>query len=296
MKTDYYRELFRNCRSNMRSTWMHIKTLISSNQNKSRLSDYKLVVDGSELTSPEDVSHAFNSHFCTIGEKIERTLPVSHIDPLSFISTYNQSSLFLNPVTESECSDIIGALKNTKSDFNSISVKIIKEFRGLISRIFSDIINTCFSAGVFPDLYKIATAIPLFKKGEPTDPLNFRSISLLMVFSKVLEKCLDNRMKAFCLENSLLSPCQFGFQRGISTEHAINKLCEFIYDSLNKKLHTINVFVDLQKAYDTINKDVLLRKLEVYGIRGTPLKLISSFLTGRSQRVRVNGVLSTKQL
>ena len=89
------------------------------------------------LTSPQDVSEAFNSHFCTIGAKLESELPTSPVDPLSYMSSVAVTESFsLNPVTPSECCKIISSLKNTKQDFNFISVKVIKVFKNYISAIF----------------------------------------------------------------------------------------------------------------------------------------------------------------
>ena len=223
-------------------------------------------------------------------------VPTSPVDLLSYMSSVAVTESFsLNPVTPSECCKIISSLKNTKQDFNFISVKVIKEFKNLISAIFSDIVNVCFLNGVFPDIYKEAVAIPLHKKGILTCVLNFRSISLLLIFGKVMEKCFNSRLTKFTTDNAILTPLQFGFRSGLSTEHAVSKFCEYVYDSLNKKYHTINIFIDLQKAYDTINRDILLSKLELYGIRGIPLRFIASFLSMRSQRVRVDGAMSQKR-
>ena len=117
---------------------------------------------------------------------------------------------------------------------------------------------------------------------------------MLLTFSKIIEKCLYSRLSKFAADHNVLAHQQFGFRKGLSTEHAVSAFCEHVYDSLDKKYHTVNVFIDLQKAYDTIDRNILLGKLEKYGIRGLPLRLISSFLSDRSQVVRVGDTYSDK--
>ena len=88
---------------------------------------------------------------------------------------------------------------------------------------------------------------------------------------------------------------QFGFQKAKSTEDAVSSFCEFIYSAINEKLFTVNIFIDLQKAYETINRDILLKKLPYYGIRGIPLELLSDYLSGRTQVVRLGNCLSQRR-
>ena len=294
-KVNYHKNLFDRNRSNLRATWYHIKNFTSCGQNKSQSPGVKLLVDGEELLSPKDVCEAFNAHFCSIGARLESQLPSSSVDPLSFISHINPESLYLSPVTPLECCDFLSSLKNTKQDFDVISVKIIKIFKLKISLILSDIVNCCFESGVFPNMYKEAIAIALYKnKGSLFDVLNYRSISLLLTFSKIIEKCLYSRLSKFAADHNILAHQQFGFRKGLSTKHAVSAFCEHVYDSLNKKYHTVNIFIDLQKAYDTIYRNILLSKLEKYGIRGLPLRLISSFFFLTGLRWCVWGILIQK--
>ena len=115
---------------------------------------------------------------------------------------------------------------------------------------------------------------------------------MLLIFCKVLEKCIHSRVTDFIIKHRILSPNQFGFQKGLSTENAVSAFCEFIYTALNEKKITFNIFIDLQKAYETINRDILLKKLTFYGIRGLPLKLFSDYLSARTQVVRLGSCLS----
>jgi len=132
---------------------------------------------------------------------------------------------------------------------------------------------------------------PLFKKGARTIPSNYRPISLLTVFSKVIEKALYNRLIDHLDNNRLLNPQQFGFRRNFSTDNAIFSLTYEILKALNSKMIVRSIFFDLEKAFDTINHSVLINKLLLYGILGKSKLFIESYLTNRYQRVQLNNPL-----
>ena len=292
-KTAYYKDQFYKSRNDLNKTWKNIKNLAFSPAQNCNIT--KLKIGNVEFTETHDICEALNEYFCSIGSEIEDAIPTTNFDPLSPI-VRNSSSMFLSPVGDAECADVIKSLKNTKQDPNTLPVKILKENIETLSPVICDLINTCFSSGAFPKVFKKATVIAIFKKGEKTNPSNFRPISLLPMLSKILEKCFHVRLTDFLAKNHLLTVCQFGFQKGLSTEQAINAFCELIYDALNNNQHTVNIFIDLQKAYDTINREILIRKLDAYGIRGVPLQFIQSFLTERSQRVKVDNCTSSFKL
>ena len=165
------------------------------------------------------------------------------------------------------------------SRYSRYSVKILKDISFLIAPFLTDLINACFVSGVFPKIFKKPLVLPLHKKGLKTEISNYRPISTLPPFSKIIEKCMKRRLIDYLESNNILSSQQFGFQTGLSTEDAILDFLDHIYSNLNDKLSSIGVFVDFQKAFDTVNRGILLQKLERYGIRGNALNLFSSFLT-----------------
>ena len=147
----------------------------------------------------------------------------------------------------------------------------------------------------YPEIYKEALVIPIYKAGSILDKTNYRPISLLPVFSKVIERCVHDRLIHFFDYKAIISPQQFGFQKGKSTEHALLDFVNFIYGSFNSKEHTVGVFVDLKKAFDTLNVHILCRKLYKYGIRGLPLDWLRSYLTDRSYSVSIANVRSAER-
>ena len=136
---------------------------------------------------------------------------------------------------------------------------------------------------------KLAKVIPLFKKGCPLTASNYRPISLLSIFSKIIEKVMYKRLYNFLVKYQILYNLQFGFRANHSIDHALISRTEAIKNSLDNRKIGCGIFVDLQKAFDTVNHNILLMKLENYGIRGTILCWFESYLSGRQQYVSVNG-------
>jgi len=147
--------------------------------------------------------------------------------------------------------------------------------------------NESLCLGVFPDRLKFSIVKPLYKKGEKTCITNYRPISLLTVFSKVLEKVMYRRLNRHLTTNNVLTTEQFGFRKGISTENATFSLTDKILKAFNKKMHVGGIFCDLAKAFDCVNHDILLAKLNFYGLQGTALDLFKSYLANRKQKVQI---------
>ena len=139
---------------------------------------------------------------------------------------------------------------------------------------------------------KTAKVIPLFKTGSKTELSNYRPISLLSCLSKVMEKLIYSRLMNYLNKNSILHPNQYGFRSGLSTSHALLDVVTTTYDNINKMLYTLLIFIDYKKAFDTVCHEILLSKLEHYGIRCPALNLISSYLNHRTQCVSINDRLS----
>ena len=173
---------------------------------------------------------------------------------------------------------------------------MVKENCETLCIIVTDLINTCFQTAVYPALFKKAIVIPLHKKGDPENLSNYRGISILPPISKIIEKCLKTRILKYFISKKLFTEFQFGFQSGISTQDAILYLTEKMYANLNDESSTLAVFIDFSKCFNTLKHNILIRKLEAYGIRGLPLMLFVSYLSDRYQAVRVNGTTSEFKL
>ena len=144
-----------------------------------------------------------------------------------------------------------------------------------------------FSSGCVPDQFKIATVIPVHKKDTTTCMNNYRPISLLSVFNKILEKLMHKRLIAFIDKYKILYDKQFGFREKYSTIQATLLITDRIQNAIENGLYSCGIFLDFSKAFDTVNHDILLKKLNHYGIRGIANKWFVSYLTNRRQHVSI---------
>ena len=153
--------------------------------------------------------------------------------------------------------------------------------------MLTNLINTSFSTGIFPDELKTAIIVPIHKKGNTSKMNNYRPVALLSIFSKIFEKAFYRRLYSFIERHNILSDKQFGFKKGGRTQDAIvSKLME-IFDSLDDKKKVVGIYFDLSRAFDTLNHNLICDKLEAYGIRGVALQWVKNYLTGRQQVVKV---------
>ena len=141
--------------------------------------------------------------------------------------------------------------------------------------------------GTFPDELKVGVITPIHKKGPKDDVGNYRPISTLPIFGKIFEKVLYSRIYNFMTQRNLICDTQFGFRHNHSTSHAIHHSINFIKESHALNKHVVGIFIDLSKAFDTIDLKTLLYKLYNYGIRGLAYNLIKSYLSNRYQCVKI---------
>ena len=184
--------------------------------------------------------------------------------------------------------------KSNLSD--SPKTKFLKISVNIIAPILTHIINCCIQEGVFPKSLKIAEVVPIFKSGSKTLCNNYRPISLLSPFTKIVESYLYNEINDFLSKNKVLYNLQYGFREKSSTELAVSQITDDLSDSIEKGMINCCIFLDLAKAFNTVNHEILLHKLEYYGIRGITLELMKSFLSNRQQLTRINNHKSSAKL
>ena len=144
-----------------------------------------------------------------------------------------------------------------------------------------------------PENLELGEVPPVHKGKSKMDHINYKPISILPIFSKVIEKLMYKRLISFIQKYKILFPLQYGFQEGKSTEQAINVLMHKLTESLDNKINSYCIFLDFVKAFDTVNHKILLDKLEYYGIRGSSLKWFISYLTDRKQCVKIGDTHSS---
>ena len=281
--------------SNLKKTWSILKNAINKNCKKS--SPIELNIDGVLVSDPKIIANNLNVFFTNVARQIVEEIPPSDIPLYDNVNMIPNDIPLLNfsntPVT---CTEILETLKllqpKLSQDFNGLSMYLVKKLSFQLAKLLCHLINLSFSTGVVPTQLKIAKIIPIFKSGDPLCMDNYRPISLLSCFSKIFEKIACIRLSIFLENNKLLSDNQFGFRSNHSTVHPMLKFMNHVSNALNKKKHCIAIFCDLRKAFDTVDHEILFKKLERLGICGSTLKWFKSYLSERKQFVSIDGVLS----
>ena len=280
-------------KDNTKDMWKTLNNLLGRNK-KTQPPDFFTSANGEKLSDNKDIAESFNNFFANIGSELANKIaepPDNFKSPMS--DHCNSSSLFLYPTSPDELLKISSKLKNSNSSgADDISNNLLKQIIPSICEVLSYIFNLSFTTGVVPSLLKQAHVTPIFKTGDRHDFTNYRPISILASISKLLEKVVYTRISDFITKHNILTPHQFGFRPKRSTFMAINELYCKVADNLDNKLHTVGIFLDLSKAFDTINHNILLNKLSSYGIRGLANDWLRSYLSGRQQRVLFNDILS----
>lgn len=292
-KTNFYKEYFQSNLNNSKKIWQGIREIISISSNKSK-APISLLIDDNLTSNASKVADSMNTFFNSVASSIRQNLHAPPVNFKSFLKNPIPNSFFIRPTSPIEVQNLINSLSNSKSTGpHSIPVKILKLLIQDISKHLTDLFNLSFSTGVFPSILKTSKVVPIFKnKGSPTDVSNYRPISLLSNLDKLIEKLISKRLVEFLDNHQLISKHQFGFRSKHSTEHALLSLTETIRRSLDSGQFSCGVFIDLQKAFDTVDHDILISKLKHYGIRGIASKWFRSYLTKRKQFVEISGYKS----
>ena len=295
-KKDYFNAFFEENQSNIKETWKGIRKLINVSK-KSTTNISKLIKDGKEITSPKEMADTINDFYVNIGKTVEQKIPMIDKSFSYYLRDRNIFNIVLNPCTEEEVRKYISDLMTSKaSGPNSVPTSILKNNIDQLIEPLMIILNKSLKEGTFPHLLKYASVCPIYKKNERTECANYRPISLLSNLSKIFERAMYNRIELFLSRFDTIYRLQFGFRKKHSTEHALLSIIEEIRKHLNNGIFSCGVFVDLEKAFDTVNHEILLSKLEHYGIRENALMWIQSYLSNRKQRVKINGVNSRDEI
>ena len=293
-KNAYYQNLFNRNMNNMRATWKTLNNLMGKTARSG--SPGLLRYNGVEYGDDSDICEILSDYFYKVPLELDSEVPQSDLDPTVNVNNYVHAPLVFSPCTPDEVSEIIAKLKPTKQGKNNIPINLLVSNRDILAPIFCTFLNSCIEKQVFPNPLKIAKIIPIFKKGDPCEPSNYRPISILPYVSKIYEKNLYLRLANYFSENLLFCPQQFGFRSNMSTLDAIIHFTEILFDALNNFETVLNIFIDFSKAFDTVNHCILLRKLEKYGILGLANKLIENFLKNRIQIVHHNNSSSLPKI
>ena len=241
---------------------------------------------------PRDISVILNKHFSEIGPTLAAEIPDTPIKCTDYIKPA-EATFIVKQITCTEIFSLINKLPlNKASGLDNISVRLLKEAASIVTSSLTFIINLSIVTGILPEEWKYARVSPVFKDGVKADPNNYRLISVLPVVSKLIERVVFNQFYGYLNENNLLTESQSGFRPRFSTETTLLEETNEWIKNIDKSLLNGVIFLDLKKAFDTMDHSILLQKLEFYGVRSQTLAWFKSYLIGRKQKTLVGGELS----
>ena len=278
-----------------KAVWKNVNSLTRLGKSVGSKYDISIHKDDKILNTGETVEE-FGVFFSQIAKTLDDKIPQSPVSPLSFLGPRMENSFFVRLSSPNEVFSIIMKSKNKKGNLKEIPVFIYKLIAHLISPIISNWFNASVNYGFFPSSFKIARITPIFKSGCRNDVKNFRPISILPYFSKNFERLMYNRLYNYFIKFKIFCSHQFGFRTGLSTGDAILEFLDGIYQTLDDRALLIATFLDFSKAFDTVNHEVLIKKLKHYGVRGAAVNWFSSYLGSRYSYVCIDNIASKHYL
>lgn len=291
LKNQYYKNLFLKNEGNITQQWKIINNL-TGNRDKKEV-DRLQVAPNQFVSDPQVIADKFIDYFISAPGRLVTGLPNHHQTDTTRFSRHAET-IFLTPVTKEEIENIINGLKNKRSTgCDALSVALVKHINPVISEVLADLVNLSFLNGEFPEKLKEAIIVPIYKKGGRDFIEHYRPIALLSILAKIFEKCMKCRLLNFLERKGFFSKKQFGFTKGKNTEQAVSNLTERIFNSFNCDEKASSIFIDFCKAFDLVNHNILLTKLELLGIRGKAGQWCRTYLENRPQRVKVADYMSS---
>ena len=234
-KKSYYSSYFLRNKDNIKGVWKGIKELITIKNSNNHMPT-TLEIGNLKVTNRQSIVNAFNDYFANIGPNVAKTIPAANTTPLRYMPNPLCNSFALFPVTPHEVIDEINNLDPSKSvgPF-SVPIKLLKIIKHFLAGPLALLYNCSFATGVVPDKFKIARVVPIHKKGARVVTSNYRPISLLSIFNKLLEKLVYKRLVTFLENNSVFFNGQFGFRSNRSTVHATLLIIDKIQNAIEKK-------------------------------------------------------------
>ena len=293
----YYREIYYNTvltnSNNIKKMWDNINYIINKKRPSSHIEE--ISVNNKKYHQPSSIANHLNNYFCNVASDLATSLPKSNRHFKSYLTQYKEKLSFTQ-VSEVEVFLLLENLDRKKSfGIDKVHPFLLSVGALEITKPLTHLINLSLIQGKFPDSLKVAKVVPVFKQGSHMLCTNYRPISVLPALSKIFEKCVLNQLMFYITFHDIFAPNQYGFRSGKNTTDCLVDLLEQINKSIDNGEFAVTLFLDLSKAFDTVNHSILLSKLSYYGIIGLENLWFKSYLQQRRQTVYVNGVFSDIQ-
>ena len=288
-KKIYYKEAFQAVKGDLRKSWQIVNEITGRKKGSSSQlpnsfvssEDPNIIID-----SPQGIANGFNQFFNTIGPKLSAEIDNSHL-PLNnhrkYMGKIPSRKFKFHPASQSQILQIVKNMKGKTSYGNDyVSNKLLKKSIPILLAPLTSLINISMATGFVPDQVKLAKVIPLFKEGSAKSFDNYRPIAIISTIGKLLEKVVQIKLTNYLEAECLLHPHQFGFRAFHNVTHPLLLFTDKILHSQNKNMFNITTFLDLKKAFCTVEFDILLDKLKYFGIENLELEFFKNYLK-RSQ-------------
>ena len=307
-KREYYAAQFAKFSNDCKQTWKLLHEITSHKPKKTEPPSYfKKKIESSteadditlKITDDTTIANEFNNYFANVGPKLSSKIKYNGKKTVEyFLRAPTEKRFEFELTTDEKVLNLIKSLEpKTSSSYDNISAKLLLQLADMLHSILRLLINKSLMTGIFPDKLKIAIVSPIYK-GKDTDPhefSNYRPISILPTLSKLFEKVVHKQLYEYLNNNNLLNNSQYGFRPNHSTEYAAIEFVDHAMHDIDQGNIPLSIFLDLSKAFDTLDHNILLKKLHHYGVRGIYLDWFSSYLSDRLQYVAYNHKMSQPQ-
>ena len=281
LKKQYYINKISACQGNMKESWKAINELLNKRSKSCNIDCLK--ESGAEIVHKKDISNAMNSFFCSVGKNL-----ADKIDPApnpllegDYEVNKRKARFSFRTIEVQEIRDAFATVKTAKSfGTDKISSYFLKLAQPFIENSLAFLLNTSIETSRFPDSWKVARVTPIFKEGDKAEKSNYRPISVLPVISRLFEKLVTNQLYPYMNDNGHFSPGQSCFLRLHSTVTLLKNTDDW-YNGMDLGKLVGLVFIDLKKAFDTVDHNILCEKFEPYGVQQRELSWFKSYLSNR---------------
>ena len=289
----HYTEKFAQCRTDLKETWKLVREVsCTKTKQRDKIPDY-FRHEGTILKDPGEIANKFNKYFAEIGPNLAnaglkcQSRNSKHFS--EFLGPKHENNFKFSELSQIRLYNFIKKIK-PKTSFGQdlVSSKVLQFIAPTILRPLRHLINLSLRTGHFPDKFKVAKIVPIYKDSDQHEFNNYRPISLLSSLSRLLESIVSFQLTSFAEAHNIFYQHQYGFRANHSVAHPLLHFTENILKAQNEGKINISIFVDLKKAFDTVSYEILLAKLEHYGVRNTELLWFRNYLTNRTQYVSLN--------